>query len=105
MREHSIYLLNTISASTREQITNVDRKVGDCFLKPLGLQYCGYTIVPDTGRLAATWDLPADKINEAIDFAEAHNLDGYSVQVWLGCEKVEVAPSGRHLTPFSRRVA
>lgn len=105
MREHSIYLMNITSASTREQISNVDRKVGDCFLKPLGLSYCGYTLVPNSGRLAATWDLPEEKINDAIDFAETHELESYSAQVWLGCEKTEVSPSGRHLTPFSRRVA
>lgn len=105
MREHTIYLMNTTCSPTREQITNDDRKVGECFLKPLDLRYCGYSVVPDSGKLAAQWDLPADKIDAAIDFAETHNLDGYSVQVWLGCEKIEVSPAGRRLTPFSRRIA
>lgn len=104
-REHSIYLVNTTCSPSRDQITNGDRKVGDCFLKPLGLKYCGYVIVPNGGKLAAAWDLPADKVNEAIDFVETHSLDGYSAEVWLGCEKVVVAPSGRHVQPFSRRFA
>lgn len=104
-REHSIYFVNTKRSSSREQIEAEDRKVGDCFLKPLDLKYCGWSIVPDNGKRVPTWDIPADKINEVIDFVETHNLDGYDAQVWLGCEKEVVSPTGRHLQSFGRRFA
>jgi hypothetical protein len=104
-REHSIYLVNTKRSSTRDEIESEDRKVGDCFLKPLGLEYAGWSIVPDLGKRVPTWDLPSDKINEAIDFVMGHDLDGYSVEVWIGCEKEVISPSGRHMSQFSRRFA
>ena len=104
-REHSIYFVNATRSSTREQIKAEDQKIGDCFLRPLDLKYCGWSIVPDNGKLVPTWDLPTDKINEAIDFVETHQLEGYSIQVWLGCEKIGIFPSGRHVQEFSRRFA
>lgn len=105
MREHTIYLVNTTCSPTRDQIMAHDVKVGDCFLKPLGLRNCGYGLVEGLGKHAAQWDLPADQINEAIDYVETHGLDGYEAQVWLGVEKVFKTEAGIRCQQFSRRFA
>ena len=105
MREHTIYLVNSTCSPSRDEIINSDRKIGECFFKPLDLRFCGYSIVEGTGKLAAQWDLPAEKINEAIDFIGTHSLDGYSAQLWIGCYKQFETNAGKRHQDFSRRVA
>ena len=62
-----VLLVNTKRVPSREEITYVDRVVGESFFSGLDLQYAGYITSEGDCRLAANWIVPDCKIQNVID--------------------------------------
>lgn len=74
---HRVLLVNTTRGSTRDQITEEDKPVGEAFFSDLGLQYAGHSIVEGSLKMAATWLVPDNQVGEVARLINLNPIEGY----------------------------
>lgn len=67
-----VVLVNKTKSPTREEISRVEKTLGDELLKEFQLDFGGYIIVEGVMRLAPQWIVPADKYEVVLDFVKSH---------------------------------
>jgi hypothetical protein len=78
---HRAYLINESRNSTRDELSNEDRLVGDTFFEKFGLEYGGHSIVENKFKKAATWLVPDDQVSAVAQYIATTPIEGYSAQM------------------------
>lgn len=77
-----VLLLNLTQMLSRSEINIVDRQVGDTYFAGLDLQYGSHFIAEGTGKFAASWLVPDDRVVEVMNHLQSHATpDGYQARM------------------------
>lgn len=77
-----VVLINRTKAPNRDEISTVERSVGDLFFTHFDLEYAGYITVEGAMKLAPQWIVPAEKYDAVLDFVETYSIEGYEARLY-----------------------
>jgi hypothetical protein len=78
-----VLLINKTKGPTREELTTSERRTGELlFVQFPELTYAGYVIAVNSGKKAANWIIPENKVTDFHTFARSVECDGYEVAVF-----------------------